>query len=100
MSAHDCGVHRDDPVKLVVGVGLGHQRREHPPPGAIDGPHPQSVVDASPAPVLLRQMDPLRSRPDLPQPCQIERGTTGNSEGQQAPPRRSAQGGNPRSVAT
>lgn len=59
VSAHDRGVHRDSPVEILVGVGLGHQRGEHPLPGAVDGPHPQPVVDAPPVAVPLRQMHPL-----------------------------------------
>jgi hypothetical protein len=59
VSAHDRGVHRDNPVEVFVGVGLGHQRGEHPLPGAVNGPHPQPVVDAPPVAVLLRQMHPL-----------------------------------------
>lgn len=40
------GVHRNSPVEVLVGVGLGHQRGKHPLPGTVDGPHPQPVVDA------------------------------------------------------
>lgn len=64
--AHDGEVHRDSPVEVVVGVGLCDQRGEHPLPGAVEGPHPQPVVDASPVAVLLREADPLRSRLAFP----------------------------------
>ncbi len=57
--AHHGGVHRDSPVEVVIGVGLRDQRGEHPLPGAVDGPHPQPGVDASPVAVFLRQMNPL-----------------------------------------
>lgn len=48
MGSHDRGVHRDDPVQLLVGVCLGHRRGERPLPRAISGPYPQPVVDAPP----------------------------------------------------
>lgn len=56
---HDCGVHGDGPVEVLVGVGLCHQCGEDPLPRAVDGPHPQPVVDASPIAVPLREVNPL-----------------------------------------
>lgn len=49
-----------------VSVSLGHQCGEHSLPGAVDSPHAQPVVDASPFAVLLRQVGPLRSGLVLP----------------------------------
>lgn len=65
LSSHDRGVHGHNPRQALIGVGLGHQRGEHPLPGAIDGPHPQTVADGPPVAVLLTQMDPLRSGLEL-----------------------------------
>ncbi|WUL36248.1 NPP1 family protein [Streptomyces canus] len=53
------GVHGHGPADVFVRVGLSHQGGEHPLPRAVDGPHPQPVVDAPPVAALLRQMHPL-----------------------------------------
>nr|WP_236047727.1 S24 family peptidase [Streptacidiphilus fuscans] len=66
MGSHDRGVHRDDPVQLLIGVRLGQERGEHPLPRAIGGPHPQPVVDAPPVGVLLWQLHPLCTCLDFP----------------------------------
>lgn len=65
VGADDRGVDGAGPVEVLVGVGLGHQRGEHPLPGAVDGPHPQPVVDTPPVAVLLRQVHPLSSGLEL-----------------------------------
>ncbi|CAL9641242.1 hypothetical protein SUDANB13_06344 [Streptomyces sp. enrichment culture] len=57
VTSHDRGVGRHGPGQVLIGVGVCHQRGE----GAVDGPHPQPVADASPFAVFLRQVDPLRS---------------------------------------
>lgn len=61
VGAHEHGVHRDHPVEVLIRVGLCHQRGEGPLPRAVDSPHPQPVVDASPVAEALRQMNPPRS---------------------------------------
>lgn len=66
VGSHDRGVHRDDPVQLVIGVGLCQKRGEHALPGAVGGPYPQPVVDAPPVAVFLRQLHPLRPCLELP----------------------------------
>lgn len=45
VSPHNRGVHRHGPVEVLVRVGPGHQGGENPLPRAVDGPHPQPVVD-------------------------------------------------------
>jgi hypothetical protein len=44
------------PVQVLVRVGLGEQRGEHPVPGAVRRPRPQPVVGALPRPELRRQV--------------------------------------------
>lgn len=48
MCPNDGGVDGNDPFQVLLGVRLGQQSHEHPLPGAVDRPLPQTVARALP----------------------------------------------------
>lgn len=58
VSSDDCGVDRNDPADILLGVSLGEQGSEDSAPRAIDRPAPQTVVGALPRSELGRKVRP------------------------------------------